>query len=143
MSDVRAPRLLIVDDEDSVRRLVDRMLRGAGYNITVAQDGTTALHSAATVEPFDLLITDLMMPGLQGDELARRLRQQTPALKVLYLTGFVDRLYTSRLFLWEDEAFLEKPFTQAGLREAVSLALFGHTRGLASDERHDDEVGTD
>ena len=126
----RAPRLLVVDDEGPVRRLLERMLRDAGYNVTVAEDGVAALARAATVEPFDLLVSDLRMPEMQGDELARRLRRATPALKVLYVTGFTDRLFAERTVLWEDEAFLEKPFTQSSLGEAVSLVLFGHTRGL-------------
>ena len=126
---VRASRLLIVDDEDAVRRLADRFLRGAGYQTIVADEGTRALEVAATNAPLDLLVTDVMMPGMTGDELARRLRHRLPALRVLYLTGYVDMLFASRPVLWEDEMFLEKPFTQAGLREAVSLALFGHTRG--------------
>jgi CheY-like chemotaxis protein len=130
----RTPRLLIVDDEEPVRRLLERMLQVAGYDVTVAEDAHVALERAAAVEPFDLLVSDLIMPGMQGDELARRLRQQTPGLKVLYVTGFADRLFAAKQVLWEDEAFLEKPFTQASLGEAVSLVLFGHTRGLAADQ---------
>jgi hypothetical protein len=53
-------------------------------------------------------------------------------IKVLYVTGFADVLFTERRTLWEDEAFVEKPVSMLALREAVSLALFGHTRGPAS-----------
>ena len=126
----RTPRLLVVDDEESVRKLLERMLRAARYDVAVAEDAPAALERAAAGEPFDLLVSDLMMPGMQGDELARRLRQQTPELKVLYVTGFADRLFEAKQILWQDEAFLDKPFTQASLGEAVSLVLFGHTRGL-------------
>ena len=69
------------------------------------------------------------MPGINGDELARRLGVPNPDLKVPYLTGFADRLFAARGVLWEHEAFLDKPATVAALCEAVSLALFGHTRG--------------
>ena len=126
----RRYRVLIVDDEESILQFVERVLRDAGYETTLAANANTALELAATHEQFDLLLTDLMMPGIQGDELARRLRQQHPELKVLYLTGFADRLFAERLVLWANEAFIEKPVTVAGLREAVSLALFGHIRGL-------------
>jgi two-component system cell cycle sensor histidine kinase/response regulator CckA len=122
-------RVLIVDDEDSILRFVDRVLREAGYETAVAPDAATALDLAATREAFDLLLTDLMMPGMYGDVLARRLRQRDPELKVLYLTGFADRLFAERLVLSASEAFVEKPVTTSGLREAVSLALFGHLRG--------------
>ena len=66
-----------------------------------------------------------MMPQMTGDELARRLRQNQPSLKVLYLTGFSDRLFKEEATLWQDEAFLEKPCSVKGLMEAVALLLFG------------------
>jgi CheY-like chemotaxis protein len=123
------PRVLIVDDEESIRLFVDRVLRDAGYDTKVAPDGERALEAARSFEPFGLLLTDMVMPGMNGDELARRLRLDYPDLKVLYLTGFADRLFSARPVLWANEAFLDKPVSVAGLREAVSLALFGHTRG--------------
>jgi CheY-like chemotaxis protein len=73
----------------------------------------------------DVLVTDMMMPEMLGDQLARRLRQLHPALKVLYVTGFSDRLFAEKLTLWEGEAFLEKPCTPTGLLEAMSLLLYG------------------
>jgi CheY-like chemotaxis protein len=92
-----------------VRRFVERVLREAGYTTAVAADGAEAIQIAATLDPFDLVVTDVMMPRMSGDELARRLRSSRPALKVLYLTGFSDRLFKDKVTLWEDEAFLEKP----------------------------------
>src|SRR4051812_44452610 len=122
MSDAsRQPRVLIVDDEEAIRQFVERVLRDAGYDTVVAADGTAALEVVAAAQSFDLLLTDLMMPGLNGDELARRVRLQHPDLKVLYLTGFSDRLFASRLVLWANEAFIDKPVSVQGLREAVSL----------------------
>ena len=66
-----------------------------------------------------------MMPGMTGDELARRLRQADPHIKVLYLTGYSDRLFKEKSRLWEGEAFLDKPCTITGLVQAISLLLFG------------------
>ncbi len=80
---------------------------------------------AKKIGSLDVLVTDVMMPGMTGDELARRLRQSDRGLKVLYLTGYSDRLFKEKDALWEDEAFLDKPCTVKGLREAVSLLLFG------------------
>jgi len=125
-------RVLVVDDEESIRTLVDRVLRDAGYATTIAPDGATALALAASVDPFDLLLTDMMMPEMCGDELARHLRLRHPDLRVLYLTGFADRLFATRPVLSSNEAFIEKPVTVTGLREAVSLAIFGHTQGPQS-----------
>ena len=88
-------------------------------------NGAEAVQIAGTQGPFDLLVTDVTMPGMRGDELARHLRQADSDLKVLYLTGFSDRLFETRPLLWEDEAFLEKPVTVQGLLEAVALLLVG------------------
>ena len=117
--------VLVVDDEDPVRRFVDRVLREAGYATAVAADGAEALQVAATLDPFDLVVTDVMMPRMSGDELSRRLRASRPSLKVLYLTGFSDRLFKDKVTLWEDEAFLDKPCTVNGLLQAVSLLTVG------------------
>ena len=116
--------ILVVDDEEGVRRFVDRALNAAGYRTVTVASGAEALTAAATGE-FDMVVTDLMMPEMTGDELARRLRAQTPLLKVLYLTGFCDQLFAEKVTLWKDEAFLEKPCTLRGLLEAVSLLLIG------------------
>ena len=73
----------------------------------------------------DLLVTDYAMPDMQGRELAEHVRQRFPAVKVLYQTGFSDMLFENRAELEEGAAFLEKPFTARGLREAARLVLFG------------------
>jgi len=117
--------VLVVDDEPSVQRFVERVLSEAGYSTKVAGDGPEALEVASRMDEFDLVVTDVMMPQMTGDELARRLRVQHPTVKVLYLTGFSDRLFKEKVTLWADEAFLDKPCTVKGLLEAVSLLLFG------------------
>ena len=117
---------LVVDDEDLVRKFVERVMREAGYQTATASDGPEALEVASRLESFDILVTDVMMPQMTGDELARRCRVQTPAIKVLYLTGFSDRLFKEKVTLWADEAFLDKPCSVKGLLQAVSLLLFGH-----------------
>jgi CheY-like chemotaxis protein len=118
-------RVLIVDDEEAVRLFIERVLRQPGYETTVAADPLEALQLADSHGPFDLLVTDVAMPELSGAELARRLRVSDPALKVLYVTGYSDRLFQERAVLWEGEAFLEKPMSVQGLREAVALLLEG------------------
>ncbi len=127
------PTVLIVDDDESIVRFVQRTLQQAGYETETATSGPAALAGAARAsDPFDLVITDLMMPEMSGDELVRRLRQRFPDLKVLYFTGFSDRLFAERARLWEDEAFLDKPCSMKGLLEAVSLASTGHIRSETS-----------
>jgi CheY-like chemotaxis protein len=125
-----APRpltVLIVDDEEPVRNFVERVLREAGYETATASGGAGAIDIAHRQE-FDLLLTDVNMPEMSGDELARRLRAETPALKVLYLTGFSDQLFKEKNTLWQDEAYLDKPCSIAGLLEAVSLITVGRVR---------------
>jgi two-component system cell cycle sensor histidine kinase/response regulator CckA len=124
-----ATRVLVVDDEQSIREFAERVLRDAGYEVVAAQNGLEALRIADSQGPFDLFVVDLMMPHMQGDELARQLRRADPDVKVLYLTGHSDRLFSDKGTLWENEAFVEKPVTIKGLLEAVSMILFGHTRG--------------
>jgi len=117
--------VLIVDDEEPVMRFVERVLRDAGYKTVVASNGPEAIATAKRIGPLGGLVTDLMMPGMTGDELARRLRQSEPELKVLYLTGYSASLFRDKTMLWADEAFLDKPCSVKALREAVSLLLFG------------------
>ena len=117
--------VLVVDDEEAVLRFVDRVLRDAGYKTAVANSGPEAIEVAKKVGPLGALVTDVMMPGMTGDELARMLRQTEPALKVLYLTGYSDRLFKEKSTLWADEAFLDKPCTVKSLLQAVSLLIFG------------------
>jgi CheY-like chemotaxis protein len=121
----RTLSVLIVDDEELVRKFVGRVLSEAGYQTAAASDGPEALEVAAGLDRFDLLVTDVMMPQMTGDELARRLRASLPGLKVLYLTGFSDRLFKEKVTLWADEAFLDKPCSAKGLLQAVSLLMFG------------------
>jgi two-component system cell cycle sensor histidine kinase/response regulator CckA len=121
----QALRILVVDDEPAVLSFVDRVLRDAGYSTTLAGGGSQALEAAAKTGAFDLLLTDVAMPDMSGDELARQLRQDEPQLKVLYLTGYTDRLFKEKVTLWQDEAFLEKPCSVKGLQEAVSQLIDG------------------
>ena len=120
--------VLVVEDEEAVLRFVERVLREAGYKTAVATNGAEAIEVAKKIGPLAGLVTDVMMPGMTGDELARILRQSTPELKVLYLTGYSDRLFKEKTTLWADEAYLDKPCSVKGLREAVSLLLFGHVQ---------------
>ena len=119
-----APTVLVVDDEPGIRQIARRILEDGGYEITEAEGGLEAIALLAQGHPLDLLMADLDMPGLGGDEMVRRIRATRPDLKVLYVTGHIDKLMDARP-LWEGEAFLEKPFNPVGLREAISLLLYG------------------
>ena len=102
-----------------------RILESDGYCVLEASNGTDAVALLHDDTPLDLLMADFEMPELMGDEMARRLRAVRPELKVLFVTGHVDQLFSEQPLLWEGEAFLEKPFTATGLLEAVALLLYG------------------
>jgi CheY-like chemotaxis protein len=121
----RVRRILVVDDEPSVRTFVERALHETGYEVVTAPDGPEAL-GLVLQQPFDLCVVDVMMPRMNGAELGCRLRQINPDIKVLYFTGYSDRLFDQQSALSPNEAFLEKPANGEGVREAVSVMLFGH-----------------
>jgi two-component system, cell cycle sensor histidine kinase and response regulator CckA len=116
-------RVLVVDDEYYMREYLKNVLTEAGYTATIADDGADALRKLEQHGPFDVLVTDLMMPVMNGDELARRVRRVEPTIRVLYVTGYSDQLFASRRTPWKDEAFLEKPCSPTGLIEAVSVLM--------------------
>jgi len=124
------PRVLVADDEESVRLFAKRALNDAGYSVLLASDGSEALKVAEKQGPFALFILDVVMPRMTGEEVSRRLRLANPDAKVLYFTGYSDRLFEERNVLWENESFIEKPATVKALLEAVSFSLFGNTHGL-------------
>lgn len=129
-----APRVLVVDDEEAVRRFVTAALKEFGYGTLEAASGFAALEIAEQDDdPFELLLTDLIMPGMRGDELARLLFERNRTLKVVYLTGFADQLYDARAALGDHETVIEKPVTLAQLHDAVSISLFGHRGGIMPD----------
>ena len=119
--------ILAVDDEPGVLALVRRCLDDERVTLIEATSGRDALAQIPKDPSLDLLITDLRMPEMEGDELARQVRALDPNLKVLYLTSHADRLFGVKPQLWAEEAYLDKPFTREGLREAVAQLVFGRT----------------
>jgi CheY-like chemotaxis protein len=127
---VRLPRavgtetVLLVEDEESVRAFAGLVLRGAGYTVLEAGDGAEAERVAdGHAGPLHLLLTDVVMPGVGGRELAARLSASRPGLKVLYLSGYTDDAVVRHGVLESDVNFLQKPFTRVVLTRAVRDAL--------------------
>lgn len=116
----------VVDDDPMMLDVLARILQRENFELLMASGGPEIIeklaeHSGAV----DLLVTDYAMPDMQGRELADHVRQRFPEVKVLYQTGFSDMLFEDRVELEDGAAFLEKPFTARGLREAARLVLFG------------------
>jgi two-component system, cell cycle sensor histidine kinase and response regulator CckA len=127
-----APRVLVVDDDDAVRIFVKRILDEDGYVVDASATGPDALTRIQGQE-YDLIVADVCMPEMTGPQLVARMRHRGSRAKVLYVTGFADQLFDERdEQLWAEEAFLDKPCTVQGLREAVSLLLNGRIDGSSA-----------
>jgi two-component system, cell cycle sensor histidine kinase and response regulator CckA len=123
--------VLVVDDEAPIRSVETRILQSGGYRVLEASGARVAMAMLDEGLVPDLLIADLDMPELSGEAMVRYFHAVRPSLKVLYVTGNIDRLLDARSLLRDDEAFLDKPFTSRGLLEAVALLL---TRRIGRDE---------
>jgi two-component system, cell cycle sensor histidine kinase and response regulator CckA len=116
--------ILLVDDEQSVRAIVVKILRRANYNVLEAEDGAAALRIADSHDgEIDLLISDMYMPGLRGPEVAQALAPKRPGLRVLFMSGYADQDSRSGVPLGAN--FLNKPFSGKELGAAVEAALNG------------------
>lgn len=116
----------VVDDDPMMLDVLSRILQRENFELLMASGGPEIIQKLSDhADNIDLLVTDYAMPDMQGRELAELVRQRFPSVKVLYQTGFSDMLFENRMELEEGAAFLEKPFTARGLREAARLALFG------------------
>lgn len=117
--------ILLVEDEKGVRELTREYLEMSGYSVIDAEDGHTALELAAMhVGPIHLLMTDVVMPGISGRELADRVDRLRPGIKVLFMSGYTDQAVVHHGILENDAVLLQKPFTvttlAAKLREILS-----------------------
>ena len=116
--------VLLVEDENAVRVLVRRVLDRMGYTVLEAEDGPTALRVMdQRGAPVDLLLTDVIMPGMSGRELADRLLESQPDLKVLFMSGYTDEAISQHGVLADGVSFLEKPFTPDLLLQRVREVL--------------------
>jgi PAS domain S-box-containing protein len=108
--------VLLVEDEKGVRELAREYLELVGYTVIEAEDGHTALELAAMhVGPIQLLMTDVVMPGISGRELAGRVKAIRPDIKILFMSGYTDQSVVHHGILDTDAALLQKPFTMAAL----------------------------
>jgi CheY-like chemotaxis protein len=115
--------VLVVDDEPQVLAVVARSLAGGGFRVLQASDGASALEVVARHGRPDLVLTDLMMPGISGVELARRLKDSWPELPILFMSGYsVDDLRREGVTGIEDD-LLQKPFTPDRLVTGVVARL--------------------
>jgi CheY-like chemotaxis protein len=119
-----AETIMVVEDEDSLRALMERALRGRGYHVIVASNGEQAAAMGERVAgPIDLLLTDIVMPGMNGPDLAQWLVRRRPDMKVLFVSGFAHQMATGSGIMSSHAAFLQKPFTPDLLASTVRRVL--------------------
>jgi hypothetical protein len=117
-------RILVVEDEEALRRIAQRILDAAGYQVVCVANGADALEwLARETDPIDLLLTDVVMPGMSGYDLAARLSESRPSLKVLYASGYLHDAFPDRARLGPEVAFLAKPYSPTSLTAKVRDVL--------------------
>jgi len=128
LQETNAPRgtetILLVEDEEVVRGLTRKILMQVGYNVLDAKGGDEAIRLChAHPGPIDLLLTDVVMPEISGKEVADRLLELRPSIRVLYMSGYTDEAIVQHGVLDANVKFIQKPFTWVGLTRKVREVL--------------------
>ena len=114
--------VLVVEDEDAMRKVTTRILERNGYHVISASTGAEAIQRVADA-PFDLLLTDVVMPGMSGRELAAQLTERLGPIRTVFMSGYSEGVLGPRRHLDEDVSLVQKPFTEPQLIEQVHRAL--------------------
>jgi len=116
--------ILLVEDDDVIRKLLREILRNDGYHVITASEGTEALtHAAGSPDPIDLLVTDMVMPGIGGRELSDTLRRKNVSLKTIYISGYTQDEQLYRQAAAGELDFLQKPFSPSALLHTARRVL--------------------
>ena len=128
-----AETILLVEDEDAVRSFSARVLRNKGYDVHEANSGEAALQLIEEqLDSIDLLITDVVMPRMDGPSLVRQVRKERPGLKVIFISGYTEDAFRKRLGEDGGIEFLSKPFSLKQLAAKVKEVLGEEGTGAAS-----------
>ena len=121
--------ILVVDDEPEIRKLVSAMVSQFGYTVLTADSGEHALTLAKKNKaPIDLLITDVIAPGMSGPMLADKLSEQQPDVKVLYISGYDNTQVVQKYVVEKGHELLTKPFSVEELKKKVQTMLPAEVR---------------
>jgi two-component system cell cycle sensor histidine kinase/response regulator CckA len=114
--------VLLVEDEPTVRAVAERALTRHGYRVITADNGEEALEQLAKGEHIDLLVSDVVMPGMDGPTVVQEARKSRPDLKILFMSGYAEEQLRNSIDI-ENVNFLPKPFSVTELAEAARRAL--------------------
>jgi CheY-like chemotaxis protein len=117
-TDQRSLRILIVEDESDVLDMLEEVLEGEGHTVITAVDGKAGLE-CFQMQPFDIVLTDLNMPGISGLEMAGRMKKIKPSVPVMLLTGWDVELETAELAAKGIDCFIKKPFAILDILQAL------------------------
>jgi CheY-like chemotaxis protein len=116
--------VLLVEDEANLRQVTQELLESEGYRVLAAEDGEKALdYTANYMGPIDVLLTDIVLPGISGREIAERISAMRPALKVLFMSGYTGALIAKQGVLDPGVALLSKPFSKNELLAQIRSVL--------------------
>ncbi|MCC6925425.1 response regulator [Novosphingobium sp.] len=117
-------KILLVEDEDMVRAVAERALTRAGFEVTTASDGDEGLEVIESGAPFDLIVSDVVMPAMDGPSMAREVRKLRPSMPILFMSGYAEEQLRKELDL-DNVEFLPKPFTVQQICDKVGAVLAG------------------
>jgi CheY-like chemotaxis protein len=127
--------ILLVEDETAVREVTREALEIGGYRVLTANGPAAAEHIAGDASTaIDLLLTDVIMPGMNGPELARRVRESRPELVTLFMTGYAESEALRLALVGGSQKHIQKPFTVSGLLARVADALTARWNGDEKDQ---------
>ena len=117
--------ILVIDDEEIIRRSCLRILEPLGFKVDTAPDGPSALSMLANRRPYDLVLTDLKMPNMDGLEVMAEILKRYPGLRIILVTGYSTRQTAANALKMGAFNYVEKPFNPETLASVVKEALEG------------------
>ncbi len=130
MSDEQSPKVLVVDDEPEIRKLVTAMLARNGYRVLSADSGENALRLFKSNPDTDLLLTDVVSPGMSGPMIADQISALKPDIKVLFMSGYDGTQVVQRYVVEKGYSLLTKPFSIEQLESKVRAVLSANGRTM-------------
>ena len=130
MSDEQSPKVLVVDDEPEIRKLVTAMLARNGYRVLSADSGENALRLFKSNPDTDLLLTDVVSPGMSGPMIADQISALKPDIKVLFMSGYDGTQVVQRYVVEKGYSLLTKPFSMEQLESKVRAVLSNNGRTM-------------